>query len=61
MSFYPATITLDFDIQASSREEAETILQKMLDNDAFRPNQFEYPEIGDEISYADSGVIERQE
>lgn len=61
MSFYPATITLDFDIQASSREEAETILHKMLDNDAFRPNQFEYPEIGDEISYADSGVIERQE
>lgn len=60
MSLYPATITIDFDIQASSREEAEVILQKMLDNDAFLPNQFEYPEIGDEISYVNSGVIERQ-
>lgn len=61
MSFYPATITLDFDIQASSREEAEIILQRVMENDAFCPNQLEYPEIGDEINYANYGVINRQE
>lgn len=42
---YPATINVDFYIQADSTEEADQKLKNIIEKQAFQHNSFEFPEI----------------
>lgn len=57
MSLYPATINIDFYIQANSPEGAEQKLQNIIKKDAFRHDDFEFPEI-QQPEYGNSCVLD---
>ncbi len=57
MSLYPATINIDFYIQADSPKEAEQTLQNIIEKNAFQHDDFEFPEI-QQPEYANSCVLD---
>lgn len=57
MPLYPATLNIDFYIQADSQEEAVQKLQAMIEKDAFRHDTIEFPEI-EQPEYSNSCVLD---
>lgn len=57
MSFYPATTQIDFYIQADTLEEAQQLLDNIVEQEAFQHDTFKFPEI-EQPEYNDSCVLD---
>ena len=57
MALYPATLNIDFYIQADSKEEAEQKLKQLIEREAFQHDTFEFPEI-EQAEYNNSSILD---